>query len=397
MLKYLAILLTLLTSMTTLTAGSGIYKSLSITKTTFAQLPSWQKTSQKQSFHALKRSCAHFLKIPASTTVGTLSFPMTVKRWLPLCKAAMKLRKVTPYTTRRFFQHWFQPVALNDHDTNEGFFTGYFLPQINVSYKYSKKYHVPIYARPPNLVTAKLGMFRMDLKGVKLAARLRHGRLYPYRITRAQINRGALKNKAKVLVYAEHYPDRFFLQTQGSGIAILPNGKRVLLAYNGDNGQNYYPIGRWFLAHHEVIKKYLSMQNIYQWLMKHPKRARKIMEMNKAFVFFQLLNTPDAIGTQGVPLTPAYSLAVDNNVIPLGFPIWLTTRVPNPKDLSKTLPFNRLMLAQDTGGAIKGVIRGDIYFGTGKTAALQAGGMKHRGKVWLLLPKTYYQQVVLKQ
>jgi len=139
------------------------------------------------------------------------------------------------------------------------------------------------------------------------------------------------------------------------------------------------------------------MQNIYQWLMKHPKRARKIMEMNKAFVFFQLLNTPDAIGTQGVPLTPAYSLAVDNNVIPLGFPIWLTTRVPNPKDLSKTLPFNRLMLAQDTGGAIKGVIRGDIYFGTGKTAALQAGGMKHRGKIWLLLPKTYYRQVVLKQ
>jgi membrane-bound lytic murein transglycosylase A len=374
---------------TSILAAPGIYKNLSVEKVSYRNLPSWQRNNTKKSFYAFKRSCQMFLKAPSKKIVGTNAFPITVKQWRPVCKAAMKIKKPTAYSTRRFFEQWFQPVALNDNGSNKGFFTGYYLPKIPVSYKCNKQYSVPIYAKPSDLVTAKLGAFKMALKGKKIAGKVVNGVLYPYNMSRTQINRGGLKKKAKVLVCTKHRADRFFLQTQGSGIGILPNKKEVLLAYNGDNGGRYYPIGRWFLKHRLVTRNKLSMQSIYNWLIKNPKQGRKIMQMNQGFVFFRLLKSSDPFGTQHVPLTSGYSLAVDNNVVPLGFPTWLSTYVPNPKNTSYSIPFNRLLIAQDTGGAIKGIIRGDIYFGSGKKAALQAGGMKQKGKLWLLIPKTY--------
>jgi len=234
-----------------------------------------------------------------------------------------------------------------------------------------------------------LGWFNTKLQNEKLAGRVVDGKLYPYRLTREQINHNGLQGKAKVVAWVKNRPDRFFLQVQGSGVLNFADGKKALLVYNGENGEPYYPIGRWLFENHQIPKSQLSMQSIKHWLYTHPKKADWLMDQNKSFIFFKLVRVPCPFGTENIPLTDGYSLAVNTKVVPLGTPVWLQTTIPSVKNVNESTPLQRLMVAQDTGGAIKGVVRGDIYFGTGAHAALLAGHMQNPGRYWLLLPKSY--------
>lgn len=363
------------------------FAKLTTTKTTFNKLPNWQKNNFTKSLNTFKNSCNALLPQKQIKNFGTKAFPVNKSTLKKVCAKANTLKKPTQQQAKQFFEKNFKVVEIKRNQNPYGLFTAYYLPLIKASKTKSQTYSVPIYARPTNLITAKLGMFRLSLKGKKIAGYIANNRLYPYNITRKQINNGALKQKATALLYAKSRADRFFLQIQGSGIAILPNGKKVILGYDGATNANYYPIGRWLVKKGYISRKDISLQSIHQWLNKHPKRGIWLMNKNKSFVFFKKLPGQHVFGTNKIPLTAYYSLAVDNNTIPLGLPVYLSTTLPSAKKSTPPSRFNRLMIAQDTGGAIVGAVRGDVYLGEGKRAAIIAGHMRSRGKFWVLLPR----------
>ena len=206
---------------------------------------------------------------------------------------------------------------------------------------------------------------------------------------RAAISKGPMLKNAKVIAWVESKVDRFFLQIQGSGTIVLPNKKSLLLGYNGQNGHPYYAIGKYLVESGEIPRTKISMQNIVAWLKSHPKEQQKVMNLNPSFVFFKVLNQTSPNGAQGLPLTAKHSLAVDKNHVPLGSLLWVSTKLPK-LEKGHTVAgsdFNQLMVAQDTGGAIKGPVRGDVFWGMGKEAKFLAGHMNSKGKYWMLIPK----------
>lgn len=363
--------------------------SLQLKPAVFNQLPGWQQAKLIPSLKAFQQSCKLFLRQTDATPVGTPSLRLTVKDWEKPCKAAMALKTPTEKQARHFFVNQFKPYAVFNGNNNRGLFTAYYLPSIDGSLTRSKTYSVPIYARPNNLITAKLGLFRVEFQGKRIAGKVVDGHLYPYNITRQQINQGAITHTAKVIAWVKTRAARYVLQVQGSGYVQLTSGKKLLLGYNGANGQTYYPIGLWLMQHHQIARKQMSMPKIYHWLLNHPRQGQRLLNKNKAFVFFTVLPYQAPLGTQGVPLTNGYSLAVDGRVMPLGVPLWVSTKLPKANNLNQTTPLKRLFIAQDTGGAINGVIRADIYLGDLPHAAIIAGHMKNRGSYWLFLPKQF--------
>ena len=253
----------------------------------------------------------------------------------------------------------------------------------------SKIYHVPIYGKPNDLVSVDLGLFKPDLKGTIIKGQLINGNLYPYPDQRA-IDHGAIAKTAPVVVWVNSKIDRFFLAVQGSGLVKLTDGKTLLLGYAGSNGRPYTAIGKYFIKHGILTEENISKNAIVAWLQAHPNQVDSILDKNASFVFFRVLNNGSApLGTETVPLTPQRSLAVDPRYIPLGAPIWLDTTLPPATAQKENAPrlFQHLLIAQDTGGAIKGIVRGDIYWGAGQTAENIASGMKNAGSYWILLPK----------
>lgn len=357
-----------------------------LVSTTFNALPGWDNANTVQSLQAFQKSCKVMVASNSEANFTTPSIPLTQENWRAACQAALNIKHVNPKNSKVFFEQYFQPYQVEAETKQTGLFTGYYLPQVAASLTKSAIYSVPIFARPKDLVTVKLGLFNSTWQGKKISGRLVDGRLYPYQVSRKQIDNGVLDNKVPIVAWVKTTADRFFLQVQGSGMAILPDNKKLLLAYDGDNGLPYYPIGKWFIQQQIFNRDTISMQNIHAWLLTHPLKANQIMEMDSSFVFMKAILADAPIGTQKVPLTAGYSLAVDNTMIPLGAPIWLITTVPDP-DTKQSKQFERLMIAQDTGGAIRGAVRGDIYFGSGDAAEFQAGHMQNQGRYWILLPK----------
>lgn len=362
---------------------------IKLTATTFADLPGWSDANLLPSITALRESCKIVLAHDETVSHSTTFLPLTDSNWMPICQSLQQSNITTNEQADRFLKTWFTPYTINSNNKTKGLFTGYYLPAIPASWHRTNTYNVPIYGRPSDLITVKLGLFDQELQGKKISGKLKGGRLYPYDMTREQIDAGALEDKAPIILWTKTRADRFFLQIQGSGVANLPDGSTVWLGYDGDNGGKYYPIGRWFIEHGVMDKKDISMQKIYQWLLAHPKQADQLMNLDQSFVFFTTLENKAALGSEKSALTPGYSLAIDNAYIPFALPLWLTTMTPNSVQPKQLDTFNRLMIAQDTGGAIKGPIRGDIFFGTGDDAAIKAGYMKNSGRYWLLIPNSF--------
>lgn len=352
----------------------------------FDRLPGWKSADLKRSLQTFQTSCRAFIKQNPEQIVGTEHINLQVKDWQPACNAALKISPTAEKEVRQFFETWFTPVEFTDTGEKPGLFTGYYVPAIKGSYTKSKKYHVPLYETPDDLVTSDLGLFFNDLKNRSIVGRLEGKKLVPY-YTRAQINRGALKGKARVLVWINSPIDRLFLEIQGSGVIELENGQNLYVGYDAQNGAPYTAIAGVLIKKGVMTKDNASMQAIKRYLEAHPKQMDKVINKNKSFVFFRKMTEGVALGSQGVALTPGYSLAIDKQWIPMGAPLWLTTTRPDSTNPDENKPLQRLMIAQDTGGAIRGKVRGDVFWGGGEKATLIAGHMKNHGHYWILLPK----------
>ena len=362
----------------------------------FSQLPGWQSTHALKSLQTLQLSCQFLLKKSPSQPVGNRWLALQAKDWLPLCQAASTVPNHTEAAAKLFFETWFQPMEFTRHSSSnlnsayqcslKGLFTGYYLPEFPGSVTQSTEYPVPIYGVPDNLLQINLNDFDPQLPSRSLMGRVHNRRILPY-YSRKEIDQGAIADNAPILAYVHNPIDRVIIEIQGSAILNLTNGKQMTLGYASKNGLPYTPIGRVLLERHLLPAEQISLQSIRAYLTRHPEQQAEVIHQNRSFVFFQIMSKKGAVGTQGTQLTPGYSLAVDPEWVPLGMPVWLSTTYPDPHTNTQQ-PLQRLMIAQDTGGAIKGTVRGDVYWGSGEDATSIAGKMKSPGRYWLLVPKS---------
>jgi membrane-bound lytic murein transglycosylase A len=351
----------------------------------FSSLPGWSEDDQSQALPALLRSCARLEKQAMDKPVGPAGMAGTVANWLAPCQSAKSLPAGDVAAARRFFEGAFRPFRVADRNEPQGLFTGYYEPELEGARASDGTHAVPLYRRPDDLITVDLGDFRADLKGDSIAGRVIDGKLKPY-YTYQEIDEGALKGKGLELVWIADPIDAFFLHIQGSGRIRFADGSTMRVGYAAKNGQPFVAIGKTLLDQGELQKGQVTTQSIKAWLRAHPDRAASIMYVNRSYIFYREIQGDGPVGAQGVALTPGRSLAVDTKLMPLGAPIWLDTSWPADTPEADQ-PLQRLVVAQDTGGAIKGAVRGDIFFGTGEQALDYAGRMKQAGRYYLLLPR----------
>lgn len=349
-------------------------------------MPGWTGDDQSAALGAFRRSCKRLSAQPESHRKVAGSLVLRGADWKAPCAAAAPLIDPTPADARAFFETWFRPFAARGPDGPEGLFTGYFEMELAGARAPDKRFRVPLYRLPDDHVTVDLGSFDPALKGRRFVGRVNGRRLIPYH-TRGAIQNGALKGRALEMLWLDHAVDLYMLQIQGSGRVRLPDGSELRVGFAGHNGHDYASIGRALIERGELAKGKVDWPAIRGWIDRNPDKAQALFAANPRYIFFRLINglPPDAgpPGAQGVPLTPGRSLAVDTRHVPLGLPLWLDTVWPNEPDR----PLRRLVVAQDVGGAIKGEVRGDFFWGTGAAALAKAGKMKSRGRYYLLLPK----------
>ncbi len=359
--------------------------SLTLVAKPYEELPGWKADRHSEALPALLKSCARFETMPETTRVGPRETMGQVKDWLPICRDAKRVRPGNDTDARYFFESRFQPyIALDDSDRT-GLFTGYYEPELNGSWKPDGRFNVPLYSLPKDVVAANLGEFDDKWAGEHIAGRMLDGRFAPY-FDRGEIEDGALQGRQLEILWTDNAIDAFFMHIQGSGRIKLPDGTHVRLGYGGRNGRPYTAVGRELVAAGIMRLADVTMPAIRRWMVENPVAGRALMRKNRSFVFFKVLKSDGPIGAEGSVLTPLRSLAVDRAFVPLGVPIWLVTTEPGTGRSAK--PLRRLVLAQDTGSAIKGPIRGDLFWGYGAAAGDKAGTMKQDGSYYLLLPRT---------
>ncbi len=311
----------------------------------FEELPGWQSDQLIAALPALQKSCDRILTLPPKRRIPGAKIGGKALDWYEPCGEILLIN--SDNQLRETLTRYFTPLAVSLSGEVQGTFTGYYETLLNGSEVQTERYHVPLYAKPDNLVSVELGAFRPDLKGRRIAGRVENGRL-------------------------------------------------LRVGYAGQNGHPYYAIGRRLIAMGAVPPEDMSMQAIRGWLSENPEQAEEILHTNPSFIFFRMLSDSDGpIGSAGVALTGRRSLAVDRQHLPLHAPIWLSTTYPNPEGHGvEPLSFNHLMVAQDTGGAINGEIRGDVFWGFGHEAEEIAGRMANSGRYWLLLPKALAAKAV---
>jgi membrane-bound lytic murein transglycosylase A len=347
----------------------------------FDALPGWRGDSHYDALAALLKSCVPFTTPSQRTVVGTGPAARPMEAWRAACEAAERVPAGNDNAARRFFENRFQAFRVSNRGDADGLFTGYYEPELRGSLSRSAEYSVPLYRRPPELVTVQLGDFRDEWRGRRIAGAVKDGRLKPF-AARKEIETGSLAGRGLELVWVDDPVAAFFLHIQGSGRVRLDDGRVLRIGYDGTNGYDYTSVGRILIDNNTIDRASLDADSIQNWMRANPDKARDLMRRNESFVFFRELDTPTPIGSQGVPLTPERSLAVDRRYIPLGVPVWLSTTDPLSRE-----PLRRLMVAQDTGGAIKGVVRGDFFWGHGTRAARSAARMKNAGRYYVLLPR----------
>ena len=356
----------------------------------FPALEGWSNSNPEKALQAFRRSCTALLDRAADAPLGGAGYAGRVTDWEPACRQAASTQPSAPDGVRAFFEAAFVPYRISQ-ERESGLFTGYYEPELRGSRTRHGPYQTPLYGVPPDLVRSDMGIFRDTFIGRMMDRMMMMGmmmRFVPYP-ARAEIERDGIPGAP--LFYIDDPVDAFFLQIQGSGRVVLDDGTVVRAAYAAQNGQPYTAIGAVLLERGELTREEISLQSIRAWLLAHPEEAREVMNANASYVFFTERPIGDpalgALGAEGVPLTPEASLAVDRSVHGLGVPIWLEASAPDPDPENPDRPFDALLVAQDTGGAIKGVVRGDVYWGYGAAAGAIAGRMKHPGRMTVLLPR----------
>lgn len=335
----------------------------------FSALPGWEADDVRAAWPAFEASCRVLIKR---------------SDWQPACSAAAAVNAADSSAVREYFETWFQPHQVIAPDgSGSGLITGYYEPLLYGSRQKKGAYQTPLYKVPDDLLTIDLGSVYPELKGKRFRGRLQGKRVIPYN-SRAEIAGSGFKGKE--LLWVNDPVEAFFLEVQGSGRVQLDTGETVRVAYADQNGHPYKAIGRWLIEQGELAAEQASAQGIKAWIAANPSRMQELFNANASYIFFREEKLPDPSvgpkGSLGVPLTGGRSAAVDPSQIVLGAPIYLSTTQP-----ASDVPLQRLLMAQDTGGAIKGAIRVDFFFGFGTEAMENAGRMKQRGQVWVLLPK----------
>jgi membrane-bound lytic murein transglycosylase A len=353
----------------------------------FGELEGWSQGDPRSALQAFLRSCAVLAAKSDDASLGGVSYAGTVGEWRQVCDVAALVSTDSPEAARGFFESEFVPYRVGQ-GAAVGLFTGYYEPQLHGSRTRHGAYQTPLYGVPSDLVKVDLGLFREDLRGQRIVGKVTEGRLIPYP-SRAEIEGVGLGAAAPIL-FVDDPIDAFFLQIQGSGRVVLDDGTVVRAAYAAQNGRPYTAIGAILIQRGELTREAVSMQSIRAWLLEHPAEAQLLMNTNASYIFFEEQPIGDplsgAVGAQGVPLTPEASLAVDLAVHALGIPVWLETTAPDPDMTMPNQTFDRLLVMQDTGGAIRGPVRGDVYWGYGPDAGSIAGRMRSEGRMTVLLP-----------
>lgn len=340
----------------------------------WAAVSFWQNDTVSEVWPALLQSCSTLVKRTA---------------WQPVCTEAMAMPTPSDAAARAFFEQRFQPYQSTQEDGSpEGLVTGYYEPLLQGDRVRTDRARFPIYAAPDDLITVDLASIYPELKNLRLRGRLVENKVVPY-YTRKEIelpNGNGARFSGKPIAWAEDPVELFFLQIQGSGRIDLPDGSHMRVGYADHNGHPYQSIGKLLVERGELKLEQASMQGIKYWGVKNPDKLPELLASNPSFVFFRELpdGLPGPLGALGVPLTGGRSIAVDPRFLPLGAPVFLATTQPN-----SSLPLNKLVMAQDTGGAIRGGVRADFFWGFGNEAGELAGRMKQRGRMWVLLPKDY--------
>lgn len=345
----------------------------------WSDLPGWQQDNHADALPALMASC----RVLSKQVV-----------WHDACEAAPAVKGRD--AAKLFFETHFTPYRIASAEgSNEGLITGYYEPTLRGSRKPSARNRFPVYGVPDDLLVLDLGDLAPELKSTSPRARLEGRRVVPY-YDRAQIESGRAPVRGKEIAWVEDGIELFFLQIQGSGRITLDDGTTMRVGFAEHNGHPYRSIGRVLIDRGELPLERTSMQGIKAWARDNPAKLTELLNQNPRFVFFRELPTTTGTsppGALGVPLTPQRSIAVDARYVPLGAPVHIATTWPNTDK-----PLQRLMLAQDTGGAIRGTVRADFFWGSGEEATREAGRMKQALRMWVLLPKNYpIQNTVQKQ
>ncbi len=340
----------------------------------WSDLPGWAEDDHAAAWRAFLQSCRGMASKPHGPAW---------KRVCDLAKAQGNRPEGDAQAARQFFESHLRPYAvLSSEGKADGLVTGYYEPLLRGSRQKTKGFAHPVRGVPDDLLTIDLGSIFPELKDKRVRGRLEGNKVVPY-WSRAEIGKQGDRFSGKPLLYVDDAVELFFLQVQGSGRVSLPEGGMVRLNYADQNGHPYQSIGRVLVDRGELKLEEASMQGIQNWARNNPARLDELLNTNPSYVFFrEVPNSNDGpVGALGVPLTAERSIAIDPRSVPLGVPVFLATTRPNSAQ-----PMNRLVLAQDTGGAIKGAVRADFFWGFGKQAGELAGRMKQSGRVWVLLP-----------
>ncbi len=334
----------------------------------WSSLPNWQGDRLAEAWPALEQQCPRMNRKDAV--------------WVPICAAVGELQNPSDQKVREFLKAHFKPHRIHaQRGKTTGLITGYYEPLLNGSLTRSDKYAYPIYSPPEGMLTIELAELYPSLEGMRLRGRLEGNKIVPYH-PRSVIDGESQPLAGNELMWIDDPYGSFFLQIQGSGRVQLEDGSVKGLNYADQNGHPYRAIGKSLVEQNQIPLEEVSLFSIRAWLKENPTRASEILNTNPSYVFFTLREdvNENARGSLNVPLTQSRSLAVDKSVIPLGTPVWIDTTLPDGT------AYQRLMVAQDTGGAISGEVRADVFFGTGDVAEQLAGEMKQSGSLYALLP-----------
>lgn len=351
-----------------------------------------QKIEQKKTI-----SKANFQKVDMNNIDGfeTDNLTKALKVFIKDCQVSKKDHKLNSVclkaeedialeNAKEFFTKNFTAYQLlSDENDKEGLITGYYEPLLQGSYYRTNRYKYPVYSVPKNLLSIQLTQSYPSLSDYRLRGKLEGNKVVPYE-TREEIDAIDYRTtqNLKPICFVDNKIDLFFLQIQGSGKIQLPNGMFINIGYGGQNGHQYYAIGKKLIEMGVIEKEDISLQTIRKWLVSNPNQTDEILNLNKSYVFFTK-STKTATGSLGTQLTANRNLAVDRKNIPLGFPVFINTTNPITEE-----PINKLMIAADTGGAIKGKIRADFFFGNGEQARELAGKMKQSGELFIFIPNS---------
>jgi membrane-bound lytic murein transglycosylase A len=337
----------------------------------WSSLKSWETDRQSDAWAGFLKSCQKLAR----------------EQWYEVCALAQNSGSLSDAEVREFFESHFEvrPVYAQDGETL-GLITGYYEPLLHGSWERTEEYRYPLYGVPQDLVVVDLGSLYPQLKGLRLRGKLVGNRVLPY-YDRAQLDDDQALLEGNEILWVNSAVDLFFLHVQGSGLVQFADGSITAVGYAEQNGHPYQSIGRVLVGMGELEKEDVTLFTIREWLKSNPDRLNEVLAQNPSYVFFELRDAraEGPNGALNVALTPRRSIAVDRNVIPLGAPVWLQTTLPDEAQS----PLNQLMLAQDTGGAIKGYVRADVFWGRGGDAEKMAGLMKQQGELFVLLPRGF--------